>query len=136
MKTALALFAAGLALVACGGDTSQTASSSASASAEASAPCTVAAIMPVVTAGLAKSDTKVTPNGANGDLKCAGGIARITALIAPKIPNPSGPLGSTHLVLLEARSGQWVIANDDLCDASGNPKKTIPAELGHVCGIQ
>jgi hypothetical protein len=29
-----------------------------------------------------------------------------------------------------AATGQWVIANDGLCDSSGKPTRTIPATLG------
>lgn len=99
------------------------------------APCTVAAVMVSIKAKYNVGDTHATVTG-NGGLLCASGIAKISVLIGPVNPPAGGPQGSPHLVLLEDQSGQWVIANDKLCDSAGKPTRTIPAKLGTVCGVQ
>ena len=72
----------------------------------------------------------------NGDLLCASGVARITVLLGPVSTPPDGPPGSPHLVLLEDDDGSWVVANDKLCTNTAEPARTIPVELGEVCGAQ
>ena len=79
-----------------------------------------------------KAGTQATAD-ANSGLLCASGIARIRVLIAPVSQEGQG---SPHLVLLEDQSGQWVIANNKLCNSAGKPTRTIPPKLGTVCGVQ
>ncbi len=72
----------------------------------------------------------------NADLACASGYTKIEIFIAV-VPTPAnGPLGATHLVLLEDQSSQWVIANEIPCNSSGQPTRQLPAKLGPVCGVQ
>lgn len=97
--------------------------------------CTVEAVMVPIREALDTADTEATVAENNGDLKCAAGIARITVLLgAVSAPADSAP-GSPHLVLLEDEGGSWAIANDKLCTGT-QPARTIPPELGEVCGVQ
>jgi hypothetical protein len=119
-----------LALAACDGATSQAAPT------PANDACTVAAVMVSVRAALDTADIEATVSGKNGELKCVAGIARITVLVGAVSAPSDGPQGSPHLVLLEDDAGSWVVANDKLCGSNGLPTRTIPPELGEVCGVQ
>jgi hypothetical protein len=89
-----------------------------------------------IRAALDTADIQATVGANNGDLKCAAGIARITVLVGATSAPSDGPQGSPHLVLLEDDSGSWVVANNKLCGTNGLPTKTLPPELGEVCGVQ
>jgi hypothetical protein len=133
LKTAIAL--AILALAGCGSSPSTASNPTASPAAAAKAPCTETAVLVSIRAKYDSAKTKVTLPS-NADLVCASGYAKITIFIAV-VPTPaSGPQGAVHLVLLEDQSSQWVIANDKLCNSSGQPVKPLPAKLGPVCGVQ
>lgn len=131
LKPAIAL--AILALAGCG--SSPSSASNPTPTPAATAPCTETAVLVSIRAKYDSAKAKVTlPT--NADLVCAGGYAKITIFIAV-VPTPaSGPQGSVHLVLLEDQSSQWVIANDKLCNSSGQPVKPLPSKLGPVCGVQ
>ena len=134
IETAVAM--AILAVAGCGSTpTASSASSTPSPAAAAKAPCTTTAVLVSIRAKYDSARSKVTlPSNAN--LVCASTYAKLTIFIAV-VPTPSiGPLGAVHLVLLEDQSGQWVIANDRLCNSSGQPVKPLPAKLGTVCGVQ
>jgi hypothetical protein len=92
--------------------------------------------MAPIRAVLDTADTQATVGANNGDLKCAAGIARITVLVGAASAPSDGPQGSPHLVLLEDDAGSWVVANDKICGSNGLPTRTLPPELGEVCGIQ
>lgn len=130
-----------LVLAGCGATTpsatNPTPSPSAATSAGGSgAPCTAEAVMVPIQAAFDTSTTQATVAALGGGLVCASGIAKIAVLIGPINPPANGPQGRLHLVLLEDHAGQWVIANDKLCDSAGQPTRPIPAALGQVCGIQ
>lgn len=132
-RTAIALV--GLALAGCGSSTPVASNPTPSPAAAAKAPCTETAVLVSIRAKYDSAKTKVTLPS-NADLVCASGYAKIMIFLA-NVPTPAnGPLGATHLVLLEDQSGQWVIANQTLCDSSGQPTRTLPAKLGPMCGIQ
>ena len=142
LKVALGTAAAiaSLALAGCGSSTSNTSISTASSPtpspvAAAKAPCTTTAVLVSIRAKYDSAKAKVALPS-NSDLVCASNYAKITIFIAV-VPTPaSGPAGTIHLVLLEDQSGQWVIANDALCNSSGQPTRSLPAKLGPVCGLQ
>ena len=118
-----------LALAACDGTTPE------SNPTPAKDACTVAAVMVPIKAALDTADTEATVGDNNGDLKCASGVARITVLLGAVAAPSDGPPGSPHLVLLEDDDGTWVVATDKLCSNTGQPRRTIPPELGDVCGV-
>ena len=123
-----------LALAGCGSSTS-TASNPTPTPAAAKAPCTTTAVLVSIRAKYDSAQSKVTLPS-NPDFVCVSGYAKLTIFIAA-VPTPAnGPLGAVHLVLLEDQSGQWVIANQLLCNTSGQPVKPLPAKLGTVCGVQ
>lgn len=67
------------------------------------------------------------------------GIALTAIAFTGLLPRQSArgwTAGQPAPVLLEDKFSQWVIANDKLCDSSGKPTRTIPAQLGTVCGVQ
>ena len=122
-----------LALAGCGSTPS--ASGVSPSPAAAKAPCTTAAVLVPIRAKYDSAQSKVTLPS-NSNFACVSPYAKITIFIVA-VPTPSsGPLGATHLVLLEDQSGQWVIANQLLCDSLGQPVKPLPAKLGKVCGVQ
>jgi hypothetical protein len=133
LQAAIAL--AILALAGCGSSAPIASNPTTSPAAAAKAPCTETAVLVSIRAKYDSAKTKVTLPS-NADLVCAGGYAKITIFVAV-VPTPaSGPQGAVHLVLLEDQSSQWVIANQLLCNSSGQPVKPLPAKLGPVCGIQ
>ncbi|MDQ2943145.1 MAG: hypothetical protein M3R21_05675 [Candidatus Dormibacteraeota bacterium] len=118
----------GLAIAACGPSAPTATSSPTPAQAAA---CTVAAVMVPIRAKYNNGQTQATVPS-NAGLVCDSGIAKIRILISAQ----EGEQGSGHLVLLEDKSGKWVIANDKLCNSAGQPTRTIPPKLGTVCGVQ
>jgi hypothetical protein len=129
VRTAIGLTA--LALAACGAST-PSASNPTTPTAKAQAACTVDAVMVPINGKFNTASTHVAVfRPARPDLKCASGIARLTVLIGPV----NAPPDTEHLVLLMDKDGQWIIANEILCNSQGYPTRKTPPELGLLCGF-
>jgi hypothetical protein len=70
------------------------------------------------------------------DLVCASGLAKIGIVIGAVNPPANGPQGAGQLVLLEDQSGQWVIANDTLCNSAGQPTRQFRPSSARCAGVQ